>query len=82
MQRTYTHLNSFSILRNTSTAANIGFDSRSVPLTGHRLEPKCLNFIELRDAQIPETRFRGLQTTLKRRLRGGSNLFALGPPTT
>jgi hypothetical protein len=51
-----------------------------VTLTGHRLEPKYLNFSELRDAQTQETRFRGLQTILKRRLRAGSNLFALGPP--
>ncbi len=40
-----------------------------------------INISGLTDFRSPEMRSRELRTSLKRHLRGGSNLFALGPPT-
>ena len=59
----------------------IGFDSRLVTTARHFQAQNQMNISELPYPHSPETRFRGLVTTLKCRLQGGSNLFALGPPS-
>ncbi len=58
----------------------IGFYSRLVTTAQHFQEQNQINIIELPHSHSPETHSRGLVTTLKCRLRVGSNLFALGPP--